>query len=287
MAAAEDVAAEEAVGVGGLDRPSQRGDRVGVLRADVDVALARTDGVRRDRHALDEGERVSLDDHPVGEGAGVALVEVAGDELLVGRGLEHGLPLHAGGEPGAAAAAEPRVGDLLHDLGRRHRQRPPQPGPAALRLEALDVLGVDHADAGEGDAALTGQPGVVVDDAERVVAAREDVGRVVGRDVGVADATLVGLDLDQRLGPEHPARPVAPDGRASGLEGDGDLVGADGDGGRVAGHPDGRHDHSPVSCSSRAASSRPWSLPSSIPLGPSAQLPRQKTSRTSTSSRAS
>ena len=84
-AGAEDVLAEVAVGVRRLDRAPQGGDGVGVLGADVDVALARADGVGRDGHALDERERVALDEHPVGEGAGVALVEVAGDELQVGR----------------------------------------------------------------------------------------------------------------------------------------------------------------------------------------------------------
>ena len=90
--------AEVAVRVRELDRAPQGGDGVGVLRADVDVALAGADRVAGDRHALDEGERVALDDHPVGERAGVALVEVAGDELQVGGGLEDGLPLDAGRE---------------------------------------------------------------------------------------------------------------------------------------------------------------------------------------------
>ena len=105
---AEDVLAEVAVGVRRVDRAAQRGDGVGVLGPHVDVALARPDGVGGDGHALDEGERVALDDHPVRERAGVALVEVAGHELQVGGGLEDGLPLDAGREARASAAAEAR-----------------------------------------------------------------------------------------------------------------------------------------------------------------------------------
>ena len=53
-AGAEDRSPEPAVLAGDLDRGAHRGDGVGVLGADVDVALGRADGVRGDRHALDE-----------------------------------------------------------------------------------------------------------------------------------------------------------------------------------------------------------------------------------------
>ena len=41
--------------------------------------------------------------------------------------LEHGLPLDAGGERRAAAAAQARIGDRLHDLGGPHRKRAASP----------------------------------------------------------------------------------------------------------------------------------------------------------------
>ena len=139
--AAEDVAAEEAVGVGGLDGAAQRGDRVRVLGADVDVALARADGVRRDGHPLDQRERVALDDHPVGEGAGVALVEVAGDELRVAPAASSTVfHLMPAGKPAPPRPRSPESVTSCDDLGGGHRQGPPQPGPAAVRLEARDVL---------------------------------------------------------------------------------------------------------------------------------------------------
>ena len=198
-------------------------------------------------------------------------------------GLEDGLPLDAGREAGATAAAQPGVGDLLDDLGGGERQRPAQPGPAAVGLVVGDRGRVDHADPGEAHALLRGQPGVLVDHADvRSRSPASTAGHVVGRHVGVADPAGVGLDLDQRLEPEHAARPVADDLGAGRLEGGGHLVGADRDRGGVAGdeHPAGRsRQRQPsVSASSRSADSRPWSRPSSVPDGPSAQLPRQKTS---------
>ena len=73
------------------------------------------------------------------------------------------------------------------------------------------VLGrerVDHADPGEGDPLLTGEPGQLVDDSEaqRVVTTveRQPI-HIRGCDRAVADPALRGLDLDQRLQPEHAA----------------------------------------------------------------------------------
>ena len=166
MAGAEDVLAEVAVGVGRVDGSAQGGDGVGVLGPDVDVALVGAHGVGRDGHALDQGERVALDHHPVGERAGVALVEVAGDELLVGDGLEDGLPLDACREARSSTTAQARVGDLLDHLGRSERQGAAQAGPAAVRLVVVDRRRVDDPHPDEAHALLRGEPGVLVDDTD-------------------------------------------------------------------------------------------------------------------------
>ena len=83
--------------------------------------------------------------------------------------------------------------------------------------------------------------------------------------------------------PRDPLRTTGMPGR---LEGGCHLVGADRDRSGITGneHPYGRsrQRHPSVSASSRSADSRPWSRPSRVPDGPSAQLPRQKTSETST-----
>ena len=116
---------------------AHRRHRIGILRPDVDVALAGADRVGRDRHALDEHERVALHHHPVGEGAAVALVGVAADELQLIDAVEHGLPLDACREARATAAAQPGVGHLGDHVGLRHLQGPTQSREAAVREVVL------------------------------------------------------------------------------------------------------------------------------------------------------
>ena len=73
-----------------------------------------------DGHAFDEHEGIAFHQHAVGEGAAVALVGIAADIFLVGRGVVDGLPFDAGREAGAAAAAQAGFGDGRHDLGGCH-----------------------------------------------------------------------------------------------------------------------------------------------------------------------
>ena len=94
----------------------------GYSRAAVDVAVAGADRVGGDRHPLEDPVRVALEDAPVHERAGVALVGVADDVPAEPVGLGDGVPLEAGRVAGAAAAAQAAPGDLLAHLGGRHRR---------------------------------------------------------------------------------------------------------------------------------------------------------------------
>ena len=122
------------------------GDRV--LVPDVDEALLRADGPRPDDHALDDRVRVALDDAPVHERPGVALVGVADDNRLdaaVDGRLAARRPLHAGGEAAASAPAQAGELDLLDDLLRRHlAERLGQRRVAVPRDVVLNPLGVDQ-----------------------------------------------------------------------------------------------------------------------------------------------
>jgi hypothetical protein len=121
-----------------------------------------------DDHALDEGERVALHEHPVGEGPAVALVGVAADELLVGlRASSHGAPLDAGREPGTTAAAQARGDELVDHLDRSRGDHAPQAREAAVLEPVGEVERIDHADALEGDAGLRRQPRHLLHRAER------------------------------------------------------------------------------------------------------------------------
>ena len=107
MVGAADACAEIPVAPRRRDRLVHRRDGVRIFGADVDVALGGADRDAGDGHALDQHEGVAFHDHAVGEGAAVALVGVADDVFLRSAlRLRDGLPLDAGREAGAAAAAQ-------------------------------------------------------------------------------------------------------------------------------------------------------------------------------------
>ena len=165
-AGVENVLAQQAVFAGLLDGNLQtlNGDRV--LRANVDEALVGADRIAGDRHGFEDRVGVALQNRSVHEGAGVALVGVAADILLirlVGGGKS---PLFTGGEAGAAAAAEAGGQDDVDDLLRRHLgQNLAQSGITVHRDVFIDVLRVDHAAVAERNALLRAvESGVVEGD---------------------------------------------------------------------------------------------------------------------------
>ena len=178
-----------------------------IFGADVDVALGGADGDARDRHALDHDEGIAFHDHAVGKGAAVAFVGVADDVFAVGAGLRHRLPLDAGREAGAAAAAQSGRGDLGENLVRGQRQRALQALVAVMRAVILDRAGIDHAATGERQAGLALQPGDFLRKPQpqgvRAIAGhrieqRRDVRRAYR---AVGDAAFQGGHFDHRLQP--------------------------------------------------------------------------------------
>ena len=83
-AGAQDVRTEETRLAGASDRVGDPSLGVGVLAADVEVALARAGGEGRDRHRLDSGERVALEEDPVLERARLGFVGVADEVVRAG-----------------------------------------------------------------------------------------------------------------------------------------------------------------------------------------------------------
>ena len=158
--------AEHPVGIGDVDGSAQGRHGVRVFAAEIDVPLARADGIRRDRHSLDEGEGVAFDEHPVGEGPGIALIGIAADELDVGGGGAHGLPLDARGEAGAASAAQPGGGDFADDLLGGQGEGAAEAGEPAQFPVGRDVRRLDPPNADKGHSMLTREPGVLLDDAQ-------------------------------------------------------------------------------------------------------------------------
>src|SRR5690606_7572804 len=145
-AGAADVVAEQA----GRTRLFERGLEAFVdledLAVDVVVAHGDAHGVRRDRHAFDDDERVVQQDVAVLAGARLALVGVAHEVLLARELARHEAPLQAAGEARAAAPAQGRFLDggddlvLREPLGARAvlAEDPAQRLVAAARLVVLE-----------------------------------------------------------------------------------------------------------------------------------------------------
>ena len=131
------------------DRVRERVLGLRVLPAEIDEAALAARREPCDRHRLEHGERVALQELPVLERAGLGLVGVA-DEVVRPRGLPgDGLPLDAGRERRAAAADEPRVLHLAqHPLG-AELERPAEGRVAAVGAVVVEARRVDHADAAQ------------------------------------------------------------------------------------------------------------------------------------------
>ena len=137
----------------------------GILGTDIDEHLTGPNGIGADEHALNEGVGVRLDDGPVHEGAGVALVGVADEVLLLPLCLPGGIPLEPRGEAGAAAAGQAGDLDLLDDLLGLHLQGLVQGLVAVVVDVVVDAGGVDHAAVAQGHPLLLFQEaGVLVAD---------------------------------------------------------------------------------------------------------------------------
>jgi len=139
--------------LGQRDLQAVHGQRI--LRPDVDVAPLRADGVARNRHALDHAVRVALHDGAIHECTGVALVRIADNELLLTGIAAAKLPLAAGGEACAAAAAQPGALHHVDDRLRRHLRQRLAEGQIAAGCQVLvDILRIDQAAVAQGDALL-------------------------------------------------------------------------------------------------------------------------------------
>src|SRR6185312_1786316 len=182
--------------------------------------------------------------------------------------LDDGLDGHGDG------AGQPAIAAMGAIVGKRERigDAATREGQALLALQVRNFFRQAEA------------KGMVGDGAEAGV---EQMLDVRGLDRAEGDAAGLGLDLEQRLQPEQAARAVADQrdfdaagvgGAAHGLR---HFMGTDGEGGGIARHEDA-HAHRPsspsaISRSKAAASTRPWSLPSSMSAGEQAQSPRQNT----------
>ena len=188
-ARAQDVVAEEAGLAGTVDGVGHARLGLGVLAADVEVALRGAGREGGDRHRLDGRERVALEQDAVLERARLGFVGVA-DEVVGLRGLggDRG-PLATGREGRAATAEEPRFGDLGgHALG-AHLE-----GAGEGRVAAVGPVVVERGRVDDADPAQQARP---------LVGRLRDVRQAVGRRAAVCleDAQHAGgIDRGEREG---------------------------------------------------------------------------------------
>ena len=113
---AEDVLAEETLGLRFGDRALENLRAVDELAANVDEGLLSLDGPRGDRDTLQHLVRIFINDLAILVGAGLGFVGVDDEVDGLARLSVEELPLHAGREAGAAAAAQAGDFDFLTDF---------------------------------------------------------------------------------------------------------------------------------------------------------------------------
>ena len=145
-ALAHHVVAEESALPRLVERVLERVQGLRVLAAQVEVAVLAARRVRRDRHRLDDRERVAFQQHAVLERPRLRLVGVAHEVVRPGRLACDGLPLDARREGGAAPAHELRVLDLAEHALRPELERATERGVAALGAVVVEASRVDRAD---------------------------------------------------------------------------------------------------------------------------------------------
>src|SRR5918994_1197543 len=135
-----DVAAQQPLVVGGVDRRLEPAARPAALAPQVDEGVAAADGVGGDDHALDQGVRVALEQLHVLEGAGLALVGVDHQVGRLAGPLGQEAPLHAGREAGPATAPQPGVLDQLDQVLGRLPEGGVEAGVAVQLTVAVDLM---------------------------------------------------------------------------------------------------------------------------------------------------
>ena len=291
--AAENIVTEIAGREAEVDGATHDAFGIGILTANIDKALGRTDREAGDGHALDQHARIAFHQHAIGESAGVAFVGVAHDVFLRGLRVRHGLPLDASRKGCAAASAQTAVGHRFHDHEGLELKRATQTGVAVMQEIVSERQRIDDADPTKGQTFLITQIGDVFGGTkrQRMRGACKKPRVEQARDIAlthraVSLAPAVDHHFDQRLQPIQSTRTIAHhadrqvarrglrrDRTRHRLRADRERAGVGGDKNR-----DGAHGRISISCSSssrRAPSRRPCRMPSMVADGAQAQAPKQ------------
>ena len=142
-------------------------DRQRIFVADIENALVRADGHRRQGQPLDDAEGKRFQNHAVHERARIAFVAVADHIFDIARLLADGAPFLAGGKSRPAASAQAGLFDGGDELFggkagrffRRAFQAPPERGEAVMGEVFIQVQRIEFAEMFGGDMDLVFQEG--------------------------------------------------------------------------------------------------------------------------------
>src|SRR6202521_2548665 len=118
-----------------------------VFAPDVQITLLATRRESGDRHRLDNGERITLQELPVLEGPGLGFVRIAHEVMRAGGSLRHRVPLAPARKRGAATTQQPGVGQLTNHTLRTKLLRTPKRDKTTMLAIALNTFGIDNSNA--------------------------------------------------------------------------------------------------------------------------------------------
>ncbi len=122
-ARAQDLFTQETFAQGLLQCQADPLHSQGIFGPDIDISLVGPDGVTGDNQSFDQGMRVRFQYGAIHKSSRVAFIGIADDIFLFSGSITAELPFPGGGKPGAAAAAQAGVVDLLDHLLRGHLQK--------------------------------------------------------------------------------------------------------------------------------------------------------------------
>ena len=119
--AAENIFAKQPIGFRLSHRDIEPLNGKRIFGTDIDIGLRRTNAIRRNRHTLKQTMRVAFNNRTIHERAGVALIGVADQILLIPFSISGEPPLLTGREPAAAATTKTALLHFVANLLGTHR----------------------------------------------------------------------------------------------------------------------------------------------------------------------
>ena len=151
----EDVLSQQAIGMCLLNGHLQPLHRNGILRTNINVSLAGTNGVTANGHGFNDGMRITFQQGTIHEGTRIALICVTGNVFLIRLAIVAKEPLLACRESAAATSTEAGIDDFLNHLLPGHFRKCLGQCLIAVKGNVLfNILRINHAAVPQGNTLL-------------------------------------------------------------------------------------------------------------------------------------